>query len=213
LFPSISRQVIPIAMQNTAVEWSQSSTNTRSCASCHMRVVTGTDGKRHREHRFQVRDRSLMSSVISVSSSLSGGSVRLVIENRGVGHSFPTGDVFRRLAVRAFAIVDGLREKPLPQPKALERRFLDVPVNPHASVPSLLQRVQIEDTRLGPAGTPSARREVTLAIPTNHRSRPIRWELVYQRMSPRLASYFGIDLSEEELVLAEGRVLPQTERP
>jgi hypothetical protein len=154
-----------------------------------------------------------MSSVVTVSAAVSGDSLRLLIENRGVGHAFPTGDVFRRLLVRAFTIVDGLHEEPLPQPKALERRFLDVPVNPHATVPSLLQRVQVEDTRLGPAGTPSATREVTLAIPESHRARPIRWQLVYQRMSPRLAGYFGIDLSEEELVLAEGRVLPETERP
>jgi hypothetical protein len=178
-----------------------------------MRIVQGNDGNTHRDHRFHVRDMAFMANAVSVSAKLQSSGVGIVIENRGVGHSFPTGDIFRRLVVRAYAMTSAIHREPLPQSIALERQFRDVPVSPYADGPSTLQRVQVDDTRLCPVGTPRASRELTLVIPESKRAYPIFWQLVYQRMSPRLAQYFGVNLTEEELILAEGVVSPRKNSP
>jgi hypothetical protein len=196
-------------MQNTAKEWQQSSAASRNCSSCHMRLIQGNDGNTHRDHRFYIRDAAFMANAVSVSANLQGPSVRIVIENRGVGHSFPTGDIFRRLVVRAYALTGAVHREPLSSSIVLERRFRDVPVLPQTDGPSTLQRVQVDDTRLGPVGTSGANRELTLAIPESKRSYPVFWQLVYQRMSPRLAQYFGVNLAEEELIVAEGVITPR----
>jgi hypothetical protein len=196
-------------MQNTAVEWQQSSANLRACATCHMPTVVGGNGEPHRDHRFRIREQTTLAKAVAVSWDRQSELLRVTIENRGAGHALPTGDIFRRLVVRAYAVVNASTQELLPKQYELGRRFLDVPTHPHAKAPSSLQRVEIEDTRLGPMGTPRATRVLTLPIPPSRRALPIHCQLVYQRMSPSMARYFDIHLADEEIVLSDWIAAPQ----
>ena len=58
-----------------------------------------------RDHRFDVR--SLLGHAVRVESArLDDGAVIVELSSRGVGHRFPTGDLFRRLTVTLTALTN-----------------------------------------------------------------------------------------------------------
>jgi hypothetical protein len=79
-------------LQSTEREHRESAFATTRCEECHM---PGHD------HRFRVsRDPAMLGRALRVSSArLEGRQVVVELASSGVGHRFPTGDIFRRLTV------------------------------------------------------------------------------------------------------------------
>lgn len=83
-------------MQTTLREHARSDASARGCTSCH------------RAHAFdEVRDPAWLRQQLRVRAELVAAagkrSARLTLEQAAPGHAFPTGDLFRRLAVRVGA--------------------------------------------------------------------------------------------------------------
>lgn len=98
-FPSVQGQ----AMQSTLTEHARSTKHAQSCADCHMPTVDGPDGSHH-SHGFRVvSDPSMLRSAVLADADRSAGGITITLEPGAVGHAFPTGDLFRRLVVRARA--------------------------------------------------------------------------------------------------------------
>ncbi len=87
----------PLAMQSTASEHARSEFSTRACAECHLPRRAG-----HRDHRFAVTRNAawLRGALAPVTTHRDGDQIVVTLQSRGVGHAFPTGDLFRRLRVR-----------------------------------------------------------------------------------------------------------------
>lgn len=83
-------------MQTTVREHAASPGAEKSCADCHMPIVSG-----RRSHAFTAsRDPAWLRENIHVTASISDNiAVRLTLHQPGAGHAFPTGDLFRRLEV------------------------------------------------------------------------------------------------------------------
>lgn len=181
------------AMQSTLEEHARSPERDRSCESCHMRA--SADATEHTDHRFRVQgDTELLRGALAISAR--PGRERTVVVSlaaRGAGHAVPTGDMFRRLELRAWA---GAGERALEaEPVVLAREFEMVATERGR------RRMQIGDRRVPASGEPI---EVELVFPQPIGARPVRWEVVYRRMGPREAALFGVELQSEQVVIAEG---------
>jgi hypothetical protein len=87
-------------MQLTASEHASSPYAAIACAGCHM-PFTGEGAARHRSHAFASRAPEAQRRALDVRATRRGGAVELTLAAGGVGHAFPTGDLFRRLEVAA----------------------------------------------------------------------------------------------------------------
>lgn len=84
-------------MQTTVREHRRSASAAEPCVSCHMPEVRG-----RRSHAFSdVRDPAWLGAHLDVKAEIASGRVRVTLAQRGGGHAFPTGDLFRRLEVGA----------------------------------------------------------------------------------------------------------------
>lgn len=120
-------------------------------------------------------------------------SIVVTLRAAAVGHAFPTGDLFRRIEVRASAVDDPALRAPA---VALQRVFrLD------GSESGSSSRIEVRDERVPASGAP---RDAVLVFPDAIEGQTIRWEVVYQRMGPTLAASFGVDLKQDEIVVASG---------
>jgi hypothetical protein len=205
-FPAQARQLSPSPMQDTVAEWRASSLASVSCQECHMRPV-GEGEQRHKSHQFRViGDVSLLREAV-VAKASRGPDDRVSVELTAgrVGHAFPTGDMFRRLQVRASAVDAQGRVVAEALPVELARVFRDLPRDPDAAAHGDLtnQRVEVRDTRLGPPGTKGATKTAELRV-RGAGAHAIRWEVAYQRMMHPLAESFGVNPLEDEVVLASG---------
>lgn len=105
-FPDASARPSPEKMQLTITEHASSPYSEVSCAGCHMPLATGASGK-HRSHSFaSSRAEGAQARALAIVAARSGDTVSVTIGPGEVGHAFPTGDLFRRLAVVA-EVVDG----------------------------------------------------------------------------------------------------------
>jgi hypothetical protein len=184
-------------MQGTVDEHRASAHAGESCQSCHMPRVRGKDGKPHRRHDFRVTgDAAMLRAAVSARASRSGErEIAVTLRAGKVGHDVPTGDMFRRLVVRARAVDDkGAIEA---RPEVLARRFTMV----RAAEGPL--RVQVGDDRLAGDGAP---REIALRFPEPIAARAVRWEVVYQRMDAGMSQLFGVDPARDEVVVATGEI-------
>jgi hypothetical protein len=157
---------------------------------------------------------AMIRSATKTQASLSGPNrVEVAVIADGVGHAFPTGDMFRRLEVRAE--VRDAHDKTLStlRPVILARRFADRPRQAAGSGGGF-QRVQVADDRVAPPGAGEPRR-VTFTVPESPSgdfpgSSPpaahVHYQVVYQRMSAPMATVFRVDRALDEIVLAEGDV-------
>lgn len=180
-------------MQKTAREHAMSTARTEACTSCHMRSDEKSDEKSdgHASHRFTVAsDRDLLAGAVDVRVERDAeGRARFVVSTKGVGHAFPTGDLFRRLVLRV-KTPRGTIEN------AFERRFRAQRDPADPSAPAV--RFETTDTRLFPSRT------VTLPAPAGS-----SWELVYQRVTAvQQTPPFAVTV-ESELSLHAGTISPQ----
>ncbi len=92
-------------MQKTVSEHRASAHASTSCATCHMPVI-GEGASRHRSHVFGAsRSPAMIRRSLEVAARpLGPGTIEVVLRAADVGHAVPTGDMFRRLVVRAEAI-------------------------------------------------------------------------------------------------------------
>lgn len=91
-------------LQSTAREHAVSPFSDTPCTECHMKPRA----RGLRDHRFDVtRNRELLAAAIRVQSTrFTGDAVIVTLATNGVGHRFPTGDIFRRLTLTLTAMND-----------------------------------------------------------------------------------------------------------
>lgn len=199
-------------MQGTIEEHASSRNAGAPCRDCHMPLVPGEGQSPHRSHDFRVIGNTpLLRSALTARAARSAeepDAVVVTLAADRIGHAFPTGDMFRRLEVRARALPaappDGDGSPPLAAPAVvLARTFLMMP-GPKGAL-----RRQTGDDRLPSSGEPI---DVELVFPAPIAARAVRWEVVYQRMDAAMAEMFGIDPAADEVIVSEG-VLPASGRP
>ncbi|MEP7122219.1 MAG: multiheme c-type cytochrome [Byssovorax sp.] len=188
-------------MQGTADEHRASPHASESCESCHMAEVRDEPGRSHRSHDFRVLgDPTRLRSALTARAARADDRViTLSLAAARVGHAFPTGDMFRRLEVRARAVDDHGEPIATAIPVVLARRFGR----------GRAERIQIGDDRLPASGEARA---IDLVFPVPVRGREVRWEVVYQRMDAAMAQGFSVDAGADEVVVAEGALPPAKPR-
>jgi hypothetical protein len=189
-----------VAMQSTLSEHRLSTASNRECQSCHMPL----DSARHKPaHDFSVLSRpELIRSAVQVSAERwNASSIEVTLRPGNIGHAFPTGDLFRRLELRACIDQPG-REVCAP-PAHLGRQYR-VQTTPQGTL-----RIPIADTRVAAPGTapPST---VRLPFDINISKLPVRWSVVYQRADDGMAKLFGLDQKTDEITVASGRLTPSS---
>jgi hypothetical protein len=167
-----------------------------------MPEVDGPDG-RHRSHAFSVlSDPAMIRRAARVSAERTGdATVAVTLAPGEAGHAFPTGDLFRRLEVRAIALAPGAAPA---KPVVLARRFVDQPREEDGHL--TVERVCVGDDRVPPPGGRPVR--VVLELPSPARGADVKWQVVYQRMSTPMANAFGVSQVLDEIVVAEGVARP-----
>ncbi len=174
-------------MQRTMTEHRVAAGMTLGCNGCHMPMV-GKGSKRHRSHAFPGgHDAALVKSSLDVKASRSTAarvSIRLTPKN--VTHAVPTGDLFRRIAVKLAGPGGQSRVR------YLTRRFRD----------ALPHRTEVADDR--PYRTPTL---VELAVPPAARNGAVHYQVVYERVShPRGSEQDAV--LDGVIVIAEGYLAP-----
>lgn len=159
-------------LQDTVGEWARSDAGRAgiSCQQCHMPEVGG-----HRSHRFPgMYDRDLVADAVfvHVRAHRRGGQVIIeaTISAGDIGHSFPTGDLFREAILRVWteeAEADCAEYK-------LKRWFADR-MEEGADGQLVTTRVELDDTRVPPPGAgPPRQIELRLRSPA---ARSVGWSL------------------------------------
>jgi len=156
----------PTLMQKTATEHAKSAHARKACGDCHMRPVPGPGGKPHRDHRFDV-DAMVPGALVADVARASETRVAFRLSAGEIGHAFPTGDLFRRVSVRAEEVREGQPRDPPPGPgqprdrrpalavRHLQRHFRSVTLP--GGVPS---KVEERDDRVGAGLAPCFELEV-----------------------------------------------------
>ncbi len=186
-------------MQGTRDEHRTSRFSSSGCQACHMPLLASADGSKHHNHDFRVMgNTAMLQSALSVRASRGTNErIHVVLSAAHVGHAVPTGDMFRRLEVRARVLKEELAARPV----VLARRFAMVPRgNGHPGS----QRLQVGDNRVPSTGET---REVDLVFPESIREKDIAWEIAYQRMPAGMAAVWGVDAKADEIIVAQG-ILP-----
>jgi hypothetical protein len=193
-FPHRPERQARLLMQSTVSEHRASPLADASCASCHM-PDAGPAGRRHRSHVFTgARDAELVKRAVRVTAERRGTVARIRIEAVGVGHAFPTGDLFRRLEVSAEAI-GADQQVDAEATRHLARHFA---VGKGTQI-----RVLASDDRVSP-GAPAS---VDLELGPGAKGREIVWRVAYQRVEhPITAGEEGAAVVEGEVEIAAGKL-------
>ncbi len=157
-------------MQATVSEHRVSAFADISCAACHMPRVADARGE-HRSHAFPAsRDPAMLRAAAHISARrVSASALEVTIAPGRVGHAMPTGDLFRRLLVRAQAVDDDhlvVSEAST----ALGRRFLNA-------------SVEIADDRVGRVAKPREPTRVRLELGAVAMGKRWTWSVRYQRVA------------------------------
>jgi hypothetical protein len=189
--------------QATVTEHAQSVYADTSCATCHMPQSLGRDGQ-HASHAFAAsRSVAAQRQAVQVTAQrTSVTSLRLTLASRGVGHAYPTGDLFRRLALRVEARGADF-SVPARAERFLARHFEDV-----ATAPRAFERRVTSDDRLLP-GQP---RSVELELGDAAAGLELHYELYLERvlhMNPRFEAAAQVESSE---LLASGALPAVSEK-
>jgi hypothetical protein len=193
-FPGSRRPEVD-RMQKTMHEHAQSVFAAKPCQECHMPVVQSRQGPPHRQHDFRViGNRDFMAQAVVVKESkIENDTLRLDLALGNIGHAFPTGDLFRRVEVRATPVDSQGKPRGQKTSQILQRTFGPPLEGPHKAVP-----IEREDGRLtGPK---------RIILPLAKGTKEVRYEIVWQRMPPELAKNFGLNVKNQEMVVLEGIV-------
>lgn len=185
-------------LQSTAREHAQGRYASTSCATCHMpRNGTSSgidhafDSSRNHEHLQRAVE---ISSVVRGRGPTGKNEVIVTLHTVGVGHFFPTGDIFRRLTLGVVAVNAG-GEIVCTETFHFNRNW-----GAHAASmrTGVLERFE-EDTRL----TEAAR---TLRVSCEGEPRDVEVSLTYTRGRAANASFFeafdSLELRRDHFVLA-----------
>ncbi len=196
-FPDAALRSRPELMQSTASEHARGPYASTPCASCHMPRQGG-----RRSHAFAMqRDPANLQGALDVRATRTGaGRVQLVLTSRGVGHAFPTGDLFRRLEIDVEAVGDDYASVTR-KVTYLTRHYRPM------TAPGVPRRV-VRDDRLGANGRDHATVDVDLgAAAAGYR---IAWRVAYQRVDHPVESDDERAVVASEVVLGPG--VPSGER-
>ncbi len=195
-FPRRSSSRLPTElMQSTVTEHARSPFSSSSCASCHMPKIETSSGV-HTDHTFYVsrNDALLKASVQAVMSRTATG-VSMRLRSKGVGHAFPTGDLFRRLTISLE--VHGADGQVLWSRELYLAREFESVQDVHGNV----YRATRRDDRL------SNEQEIRIPVDEHFRSEPLWWRLTYDRVDhPNTPSGKGAAVSAS-VILTEGTLL------
>jgi hypothetical protein len=172
-------------LQHTVHEWREVS-DRGTCQSCHLRDAAG----RVSHAMPGARDPRLLASALGIEAraerGASGTRVRLTLRSRA-GHAVPTGDMYRRLEVRAY-FEGGEIERGEIARTTLMRRF--------ERIDGLLR--EVSDDRVPASGA----REVVLELGRGRG--PIHWEIEWQALEPSLAAQRWIPDEDARRPVIEG---------
>jgi hypothetical protein len=163
-----------------------------------MKAAPRARGAPGKSHRFGVHDdpEVLRAAVTAEALPRTDRSIVVRLRAAEVGHAFPTGDMFRRLEVRAWAAgSEGAVRAP---PVVLERVF-----RVRVGEGGITDRSEVRDDRVPASGEA---RDAVVVFPESIGGRAVRWEVAYRRMGPTLAASFGLDLDSDEVIVAAGRL-------
>lgn len=193
-FPDVPLRGGVALMQSTVDEHARSPLASIACADCHMPRIDG-----HRSHRFAMSGHpSIIRDAARVEVQRSGPTaLRVVIAARGVGHAFPTGDLFRRIEVSAEAVGPEYNVVDR-QVRYLTRHFERRDVGRGIMMPFL-----VLDDRVGPGAEP---RVVDIELGPEAAGLPIAWRVAYQRVEHPISVDGHDAVVADEVVLAEGTV-------
>lgn len=171
-FPSDGRAGDELKMQRTVAEHARSAFADESCQDCHM-TPSRSGGAVHKGHRFAVANQpvTLRAAVWITATRPEPGRVILELEPRLVGHAFPTGDLFRRLAVEVHAVDEAGAWS---DQRLLARHFGGRRVGEGQII-----KIERDDDRVGIGSGP---RVVEFELPAALHDRPVEWALVHERV-------------------------------
>lgn len=197
-FGDDERREAPLLMQETAAEHAASEHADRSCAACHMPRSSGG----HRSHAFaSTRDPASHQRAIVARVERTGETaVRVHLEARGVGHAYPTGDLFRRVAVEA-EVVGSDYQRLASAEKFLGRHFTTGSDRRGASI-----RVEARDDRVG--ANPGEPTVIDLQLGDRARGLPIAWRVSLDRVLHVSDHREATAVVGDRVVLASGEVAP-----
>jgi hypothetical protein len=188
-FPGAMGRTRAELMQSTVSEHRASEASGASCASCHMPV--DADGRR--THAFRAsRDEALLREAVRVEAErTSPTQVRFRLTPIGVGHAFPTGDLFRRVEISAEAfgadnlVISGQR-------RYLTRHF-ELRKGVHG-------KHLVSDDRLeGP-------RTILIDLGEEAVGHPVAWRVAYQRVAHPEGATHEDAVLEADVELARGEL-------
>jgi mono/diheme cytochrome c family protein len=192
-FPDRSARSRPELMQATVSEHARSEQSEQACAACHMPLITAGSTP-HRSHAFAGgHDPELVRRAVDVTAVRVSNSARLTITPRGLGHAFPTGDLFRRVELSAEAI------GPEWQVVAKQQRYLARHWQKQPSPFGVVLRSATLDDR--PLATAVV---VDLPLGDAARALPITWRASYQRVEHPRSEREQDSSVEGEIELAAG---------
>ena len=177
-FPSVARQKREL-MQTTLSEHARSAFAAQSCGDCHMPKI-GAD--QHFSHAFAAtRDPMALRNAVRVSTERQRGELHVRITPEGVGHAFPTGDLFRRLRVVVEA-VEGERVV------RREQRYLARHFEHRIEADGVSRREEVADDRPGartnaaPAMDATDTVDVDVDFQAEGVGRRLKWRVSYERV-------------------------------
>ena len=196
-FPDAALRSAPELMQATVTEHGQSGTRAVACATCHMPSV-GDGPARHRSHAFPGgHDEHFVKSGLQVRAERSAdGRVRLVLTTSGVGHAFPTGDLFRRLEVSAEAVGGDF------QVVSSTRRYLTRHWTEERKLSTVVRHVSRDDR----ASEAPLAVDLELAGPVAPLS--VTWRVAYQRVEHPRSESERDSVLDGEIEIASGTLPP-----
>jgi hypothetical protein len=152
-------------MQATITEHAKAPSDVaaRACADCHMR----RDDRGRASHDFPAsRDPEQLARAIDVvATRAADGRLVFTLTSRGVGHAFPTGDLFRRLVLR-LKTPHGVIER------SFARAFRAERAPDGRSIRHCTSDTRVDGSRI-----------VELPLELDEPNAPLSWELVYQRVT------------------------------
>jgi hypothetical protein len=173
-FPSDGRAGDELKMQRTVAEHARSAFADESCQACHM-APARSGGPVHRGHRFAVAKQpaTLRAAVAIDATRPEPGRVVIELSPRLVGHAFPTGDLFRRLAVELHAPAQAGR------PAWSDQRLLARHFGARRVGEGQIIKIERSDDRVGIG---SGARVIEFELPAELHDRPVEWVLIHERV-------------------------------